>query len=120
MTEPKSDADPAEADDRRSFLQTAASPAMAGGLLVSYGTFVSHAGRFLFPTGSGAVGTKCASDDSSRNHGAEESRSAHYTGGNKARMVFLRFVSLAQVVVTYVRGSEHWVYSGRHVPLAVD
>lgn len=38
-----------DAPDRRSFLDTAATVAMAGGLLAGYGTFFGYAGRFLYP-----------------------------------------------------------------------
>ena len=42
---------PREGDDphRRDFLATTSNVAMAGGLLVSYGTFFYMAGRFLYP-----------------------------------------------------------------------
>jgi cytochrome b6-f complex iron-sulfur subunit len=36
--------------DRRSFLSTASSVAMAGGLAAGYGTFAYMAGRFLYPS----------------------------------------------------------------------
>lgn len=38
--------------DRRSFLSTASTLAMAGGLVAGYGTFFAMAGRYLFPSGS--------------------------------------------------------------------
>ncbi len=37
---------------RRDFTETVSTAAMAFGLVVSYGTFVAWAGRFLFPNGS--------------------------------------------------------------------
>jgi Rieske Fe-S protein len=42
----RSDADP----DRRDFLSTFSTVAMAGGLLAGYGTFAIVAGRYVFPT----------------------------------------------------------------------
>lgn len=35
--------------NRRAFLETASSLAMAGGLVAGYGTFVAYAGRYLYP-----------------------------------------------------------------------
>ena len=40
---------PAPEEERRTFLSTASSLAMAGGLAASYGTFGAMAGRFLYP-----------------------------------------------------------------------
>jgi Rieske Fe-S protein len=38
--------------DRRTFLSTTTSVAMAGGLVAGYGMFAAMAGRFLYPSGS--------------------------------------------------------------------
>lgn len=45
-----------QATDRRGFLATTSSLAMAGGLIAGYGTFVAMAGRFLYPAGPSVVG----------------------------------------------------------------
>lgn len=42
----------ADAVDRRSFLGTATTVAMAGGLVASYGTFAGFAGRYVYPSKS--------------------------------------------------------------------
>jgi Rieske Fe-S protein len=42
--------------DRRDFLSTASSVAMAGGLAAGYGTLAVMAGRFLYPAGDDSVG----------------------------------------------------------------
>ena len=42
--------------DRRSFLSTTSTLAMATGLVASYGTFVAMAGRFLYPAGPSRKG----------------------------------------------------------------
>ena len=41
------------ANPRRGFLGSVTTALMAGGLAAGYGTFVAHAGRFLFPNGKG-------------------------------------------------------------------
>ncbi len=46
--EPKPSQDPSTAD-RRTFLSTASSVVMAGGLLAGYGTFAGFAARYLYP-----------------------------------------------------------------------
>lgn len=38
--------------ERRTFLTTATSAAMAGGLVAGYGTFAAMAGRYLYPAGA--------------------------------------------------------------------
>ena len=47
---------PAESSDRRGFLSTVSSVAMASGLAAGYGTFVAMAGRLLYPAGPSVVG----------------------------------------------------------------
>jgi Rieske Fe-S protein len=42
--------------DRRGFMATTSSVAMAAGLAAGYGTFFAMAGRFLFPAGSDVTG----------------------------------------------------------------
>lgn len=51
-SEPKQKDQP-EDGDRRTFLSTAASVAMTGGLVAGYGAFAAVAGRFLYPAGAG-------------------------------------------------------------------
>lgn len=48
--------DASSAEDRRDFLGTMTSAAMAGGLVSGYGAFAVFAGRFLFPSGPKDVG----------------------------------------------------------------
>ncbi len=40
-------------ESRRGFLEHAATAAMGAGLVAGYGTFATHAARFLFPAGAG-------------------------------------------------------------------
>ncbi len=112
MTNPKSNADPTESDDRRSFLQVAASTAMAGGLLVSYGTFASHAGRFLFPAESGAVGWQFVTSVNKLKLG----ESLSYTAPTGAKVVIARqgngetaddFIALSSVC-PHLGCQVHW------------
>ena len=51
MAEPIGEGDAAaKAADRRSFLRTASTGAMLGGLAAGYGTFAAYAGQFLYPS----------------------------------------------------------------------
>ena len=51
MAENTRDNGDSAASERRGFLGTIASAMMVGGLAAGYGTFATHAGRFLFPSG---------------------------------------------------------------------
>ncbi len=51
--EPSEPVQPDVDEGRRGFMEHAATVAMAGGLVAGYGTFASHATRFLYPTNVG-------------------------------------------------------------------
>lgn len=50
MDDSPADASASPSPDRRTFLSTTSSAAMAGGLLAGYGTLAFMAGRFLYPS----------------------------------------------------------------------
>ncbi|MFO0980311.1 MAG: ubiquinol-cytochrome c reductase iron-sulfur subunit [Planctomycetota bacterium] len=56
--------------DRRTFVASAASLAMAGGLVASYGTFALMAGRFLYPARPTATAWRYVADVASFRPGA--------------------------------------------------
>jgi cytochrome b6-f complex iron-sulfur subunit len=98
--------------DRRGFLSTASSVAMAGGLAASYGTLGYMAARYLYPAGGGNVGWLFVStlDDFAVGH------SLVFTAPSGATMVIARrsdagtegdFVALSSVC-PHLGCQVHW------------
>jgi Rieske Fe-S protein len=79
--------------DRRTFITSAGSLAMAGGLAASYGTLAAMAGRFLYPTGEGAIGWMFLTEASRMQPGD----SFHYTAPNGERVAVARLGSTGGV-----------------------
>jgi len=100
------------ADDRRGFLRTASSTAMAGGLVASYGTMGVLAGKFLFPAETHQVGWQYVATIDQLRPG----ESLHYVAPTGAKVVVARqgegntaedFIALSSVC-PHLGCKVHW------------